>query len=135
MKIRYKAPHVVKVLDDFLFINSSFDRTETDLLYFANMCDYLGVPAAKQKNVGPFHCLTFLKIKLNTHIITAKLSVEKLRKYSQNVDEILATDKCTLREFKSLLGQLQYSTSVIPVGNVSYASIIILRSLNRLKMI
>ena len=48
--------------------------------------------------------------------MTAKLPVEKLRKYPQNVDEILATDKCTMREFKSLLGQPQFSTSVILVG-------------------
>ena len=66
MKTNYNAINVVKVLDDFLFINDSYDRTATDLSNFANMCDHLGVPIAKHKNVGPTLCLTLLGIELNT---------------------------------------------------------------------
>ena len=116
MKTHYKAPHVVKVLDDFLFIDNSYDNTEVNLINFANMCDHLGIPIAKHKNVGPTRCLTFLGIELNTLTMTAKLPVDKLGRYSKNIEYFLNKDKCTLREFKSLLGQLQYSTSVIPVG-------------------
>ena len=116
MKTHYKSPHVVKVLDDFLFINSTYDLTDVNLSNFTNMCDHLGIPIAKHKNVGPTQCLTFLGIELNTIDMTAKLPVEKLERYSQNIVHILAKDKTTLRELKSLLGQLQYSTSVIPVG-------------------
>lgn len=86
------------------------------------MCDHLGIPIAKQKNVGPTQCLTFLGIELNTLSMTAKLPVEKLEKYSKNVDYFLTKNKCTLRDLKSLLGQLQYSTSVIPVGKCFFTS-------------
>ena len=114
MRTHYKATNVVKVLDDFLFINHSPVSTATDLSNFANMCGHLGVPIAKQKNVGPTHCLTFLGIEIDTINMTAKLPKEKLTRYSQNIDYLLSTKKCTLRELKSLLGQLQYSTSVTP---------------------
>ena len=116
MKTHYAAPYVVKVLDDFLFINRTFNLSAADLFNFENMCSHLGVPIAKDKNVGPTHCLTFLGIELNTVSMTAKLSIDKLRTYAENIDSTLLKDKCTLRELKSLLGQLQFSTSVIPVG-------------------
>ena len=106
MKTHCNAPHVVKVLGDFLFIDSSFGCAEVDLNNFSNMCNHLGIPIAKHKNVGPTHCLTFLGIELNTVSMTAKLPVEKLGRYSKNVDYFLSKDKCTLRELKSLMGQL-----------------------------
>ena len=116
MYTHYSAANIVKVLDDFLFINSSYDLAASDLSNFAFMCKLLGVPIADHKNEGPTRCLTFLGIELDTLTMTAKLPVDKLQKYSANIDNFLLADKCTLRELKSLLGQLQFSTSVIPVG-------------------
>ena len=46
----------------------------------------------------------------------AELPSDKLIKYSTKVNQFLQNKTCTLRELKSLLEQLQYATSVIPVG-------------------
>ena len=74
------------------------------------MCDILGVPIAKHKTEGPTKCLTFLGIEINTTSMTAKLPKDKLIKYENEIDKIITKTHCTLRELKSLIGMLQFST-------------------------
>ena len=50
---RLKASAVLHILDDFLFISPSKDKCSTDLSKFLDMCDFLGVPIAQEKTVGP----------------------------------------------------------------------------------
>ena len=112
----YNTSHIVKVLDDFLFINDSYSLRKIDLDNFTDLCQYLKVPLAHRKTEGPSQCLTFLGIELDTKSMMARLPLDKLKAYSDYMTEMLSRNKCTLRELKSILGKLQFSTSVLPTG-------------------
>lgn len=107
---------VVKVLDDFLFIAATQQDCLIVLTNFLNLCKTIGVPIAEHKTEHPTKCLTFLGIELNTKLMIARLPMEKLTKYRAHTEELVNSSKCTLRELKSLIGKLQFSTSVITSG-------------------
>ena len=49
----FHASGVVHILDDFLFIAPTKEKCQSDLQNFLRMCDFLGVPIAEEKTVGP----------------------------------------------------------------------------------
>ena len=57
---------VVKVLDDFLFIQPSYQRCKRDLITFLHLCKELNVPIAHHKTEGPLNIITFLGKELDT---------------------------------------------------------------------
>ena len=46
----------------------------------------------------------------------AQLPVDKLESYSSSVEELLQKDKVQLRELQSVIGKLQFATTIIKVG-------------------
>ena len=46
----------------------------------------------------------------------ARLPTEKLRKYGQSIESLLASKTTTLREVQSTIGKLHFATCVIPIG-------------------
>ena len=77
---RLKASAVLHILDDFLFISPSKDKCSMDLSKFLDMCDFLGVPIAQEKTVGPDTTLQFAGIELDSVRQEARLPLEKLTK-------------------------------------------------------
>ena len=71
---------VLLILDDFLFIADSHDKCHTDLTNFLSMCEYIGVPIAQEKTVGPATTLQFSGITLDSVLQEARLPVDKLQK-------------------------------------------------------
>ena len=48
--------------------------------------------------------------------MVARLPVEKLSEYSNDIEGLLNSSYCTLRDMKSMLGKLQFATSVVSSG-------------------
>ena len=61
-----KVSAVLHILDDFLFIVHSHDKCKADLCNFLSMCDFLGVPIAHEKTLGPHTTLQFAGIELDS---------------------------------------------------------------------
>ena len=112
----YDVDTLVKVLDDFLFVGSSYSETLRQLNNFRVMCKKVGVPIAEHKTEGPVKCLTFLGIELDTENMEARLPKDKLSRYTADILDLLQKDKCTLRQMQSIIGKLQFSTSVVTCG-------------------
>ena len=112
----YKVPHVVKVLDDFLFIAESFGECLYALECFKTMCSRLGVPIAVHKTVGPTQSIDFLGISIDSVAYEASVPKDKIDAYSAVVSKLLTKDTCTLREMRSVIGKLQFTTCVISSG-------------------
>ena len=53
---------------------------------------------------------------LNTSTMVASLSIDKLNKYRNNIMTVISQDKVTLRELKSIIGMLQFATTVVKPG-------------------
>ena len=107
---------IVKVLDDFLFIGDTEDSCNYLLENFKSICSEIGVPIAPHKTLNACQNLTFLGIDLDTKKMVATLPQEKIYSYGKKITETLDRRKITLTELRSLLGSLQYATSVVRGG-------------------
>ena len=110
------ATKVVHVIDDFLFLASSFDKCTNDLNAFITMCQRIGVPLAPEKTLGPSTYLPFLGIDLDTVNMVACLPEDKILKATDLLHQFLQKDKATLREIQCLNGVLNFACTVIVPG-------------------
>ena len=113
---RLGASGVLHILDDFLFIAESEEKCQADLHSFLNLCEYLGVPIAEEKTVGPHTVLQFAGITLDTVKQEARLPDEKLQKCYRLLHDFYKRRKVTLKELQSLLGLLNFTCSVVVQG-------------------
>ena len=111
-KIRY----LVHYLDDFLIVNTSFERCQSDLNLFLNISKSLGVPIATDKTCPPTQTIQFLGLEIDTLSETVRLPSDKLEKARLQISLFLKQKKCTLRDLQSLLGLLQFTCRVIIPG-------------------
>jgi len=110
---RLKKVRVIHVLDDFLFIASSYDECLHALNTFLKVCDDIGVPIAPEKTMGPEQSLPFLGIQLDTNDMTASLPEDKIDKFSSIINQFLSSKSVTLRQTQSLCGMLNFACQVI----------------------
>lgn len=104
-------------LDDFLFIGSALsDDCLLALSKFSFIMDYFGVPLAKEKTVFPCTTIEFLGITIDSVLMEFSLPSNKISRLKNLIVKLLASKKSTLREIQSLLGLLNFTSRVIPMG-------------------
>lgn len=113
---RLGASSVLHILDDFLFIADSKEKCQLDLTNFLSMCQYLGVPIAEEKTVGPDTSLQFAGITLDSVLQEARLPDDKLQKCHTLLTSFYSRRKVTLKELQSLIGLLNFTCSVVLPG-------------------
>nr|XP_045604834.1 uncharacterized protein LOC123762362 [Procambarus clarkii] len=113
---KFNVRGVVKVLDDFLFVSSSFNGCQRDLRVFTALCERLGVPLAPHKTAGPCTRLTFLGLEIDACRMETRLPEDKRTKYQAEVETALGKKSLSLRDLQSIVGRLQFATAVIPGG-------------------
>ena len=102
---------VLHILDDFLFIAQSKGQCEHDLDNFILMCNYLGVPLAPEKTVGPATVLQFAGITLDSVRQEARLPEDELQKCRPMLQNFQARRSVCLKELRSLIGLLNLHAS------------------------
>ena len=112
LSIRY----LIHILDDYLMAAPTYHQCRIDLARFLSLCDYLGVPMAPEKTVGPENILSFAGIELDTLRMEARLPLDKTEKCKILVSAFLRRKKVTLREIQSLTGLLNFACSVVVPG-------------------
>lgn len=113
---KLNATAVVHVLDDFLFIEEGRTQCQAMLDKFQNMCSIIGVPLAADKTFGPDQIMPFLGITLDVKKMEARLPVDKLKHCQELCKQYKSRQKVTLRDLQSLIGTLQFATSVVLPG-------------------
>ena len=83
---------------------------------FIHLCGLLAIPLAEEKTVPPAQCVTFLGVCIDTLSQSVSIPVEKVASYVVALDALLMKGDCSLRDFKSLIGKLQFTCLVIPAG-------------------
>ena len=112
----FKVSHVVKLLDDFLFIGKSLEDCTYGRDSFRKLCTLTGFPIAERKTVDPCHALTFLGVHLDTSEGIASIPREKIIKYSRDIRSLLQVKETSFKNLKSIIGKLQFVASIIPAG-------------------
>ena len=113
---RSRTLQTVKVLDDFLFVGRTYSECDNLLQTLLFVCSTLGVPIAENKTVRPTHKLTFLGIELDASAMTAALPSDKLTRYRTALQHATAVPSMSLTDLKSVIGKLQFATSVVNGG-------------------
>ena len=108
--------HMLHLLDDFLIVAPSLEHCHSQLVNFLNLCEYLGIPMAPEKTVGPSNVLSFAGIELDTCRMEARLPNDKLLKCISLISDFMQRNKVTLRELQSLIGTLNFACSVVVPG-------------------
>ena len=75
---KFKIDHILHLLDDFLFIESSEFNCQKTLDLFLGLCSQLGVPMVPEKTCGPSTILSFASIELDTVVMEARLPMDKI---------------------------------------------------------
>ena len=107
---------IVHYLDDFLIANSSFNKCKDDLDLFLSTCKALNIPIALDKTFTPSQNIQFLGLDIDTVAETIKVPSEKIHKARTEIMKILNLKKCTLRDWQSLLGLLQFMCRAVVPG-------------------
>ena len=116
LKEKLGVTHVTKILDDFFFTGPSYASCLHSLHTFRALCDQLGIPLAEEKTVGPTKQIVFLGIELDSVAMIARLPIDKLHNYSEEVQHLATQRKVTLRDLKSTIGKLQFACTVVQSG-------------------
>ena len=113
---KFKVKGVIKYIDDFLFVSHSPQDCQNSLNSFLELAKQIGLPIAPEKTVLPTTSLTFLGIHVNTQTMQASLPLEKLTSHHQSIVEHLSNKKITLQSLRTLIGRLQFATSIVTPG-------------------
>ncbi len=116
LKTKYEVEYIIKVLDDFLFLSKSEQKCQAALNAFLDLCSKADIPVAHKKTTLPCNCLVFLGLEIDTAMMEVRLPKDKLCSYAMTIDKVLLQDQITLRDLRSIVGKLQYSTSVVRCG-------------------
>ena len=108
---------IMHYLDDFLLVGTPDGQDcSRSLDTFLTMCDCLGVPIAWDKLVGPTTVLTFLGIEIDTHSMQLRLPEAKLNELRQLTTVWKGKQSCRRKELESLIGKLQFASTVVKPG-------------------
>ena len=111
----YLIEVLMHLLDDFLSAEPP-DKEPTALVLLKQIFQYLGIPLAPDKVYSPSKVLEFLGIILDTQLMQARLSPEKIQKLQQAISSLQSHRKCTKRQLLSLIGSLSFATRVVVPG-------------------
>ena len=115
-KKHFHIEHLVHILDDYLMAASSYHQCCVALRNFILLCNYLGVPIAPAKTVGPQTVLVFAGIELDTNTMEARLPNNKITKTKTFLSDFLQRKKVSLKETQSLIGLLNFACPVVVPG-------------------
>ena len=107
---------ILHLLDDFLIVSPTEDLCKRQLELFLMCCNYLGIPMAPEKTLGPSTTITFAGIELDSVEMEARLPQNKLDKCKELISEFLKRRKVTLKEIQSLTGLLNFACAVVVPG-------------------
>ena len=95
---------------------ASYHQCCVALQNFISLCNYLGVPIAPEKTVGPQTVLIFAGIELDTNTMETQLPNNKITKTKTFLSDFLRHKKVSLKETQSLIGLLNFACSVVVPG-------------------
>ena len=117
LRHKFSIPVLLHYLDDFLCVagcSAHVARLQLEIILAA--LEYLGVPLASDKIVGPAQVLPFLGIILDTIAMEARLPDDKLASIRDGLHTLLSAPYTTVGDFESFLGKLSFASRVVVPG-------------------
>ena len=93
--------NILHYLDDFFNAQRSFSLCKSVLDFMVVVFDWLGVPLAPDKLVGPFKVITYLGIEIDSEEFVVRLPRDKLDSIMLLLEMWKTKKKCTKKELLS----------------------------------
>lgn len=106
----------ITYVDDTFIVEGTEEMCRQKLELFKRMCADIGLVIAEEKTEGPATKLCFLGIELDAVEKCARLPLEKLKKCSQLIEDLLRNSVTTLGQLLTVIGTLSFACSVIEPG-------------------
>ena len=121
-KTNYHIREMLYLLDDFLTIDPPGNYGISTMCSLTQLFCDLNIPIHPDKTLGPDSVMVFLGITLDSNSMQASLPREKIDRILDILKQFLDKRSITKRELLSLLGHLNYASSIIRPGRsfVSY---------------
>ena len=115
----YGITSIIHYLDDFFFAASAESKLCSSYMDTILSCfQFLGVPVAEDKLVGPTTCITYLGIEIDSSQHCIRLPDDKLIELNALLLLWLNKKKTTKRELLSLIGKLSFAAKVVKPGRI-----------------
>lgn len=109
---KHGIAHVVHTLDDFLFIENSKQSALSKFKKFLGVCADIGIPLAADKTVLPTQVIECLGITIDVRQKETRLPRDKVERCRNLLYPYQNKKACTLKEVQSLVGVLNFASSV-----------------------
>ena len=107
---------MVHYLDDYFVTHHTRSECERDMWVVRAICQFLGVPLAPDKVVGPTQVLVYLGIEIDTVMGVARLPRDKLDRAQKLVAQWGGKRTATKRDLLELIGFLGFASKVVKPG-------------------
>ena len=107
---------LLHLLDNFLFVSPTYNQCQYNLEHFISLCHQIGIPIPLDKTFRLSTTLTFAGIELDSIRSEARLPQEKVTKCVELITAFLTRKKVQLHELQSLIGLLNFATTVVMPG-------------------
>lgn len=107
---------LVVYLDDFLILESSYERCLDAMHTLIKLLRQLGFSISWKKVEGPTQRLTFLGIEFNSETQTLHLPMAKLQEFRTLLTEFRTRTRASRRQLQQLAGKLNWACQVIRGG-------------------
>lgn len=102
--------------NDFLFIGNSKESALSKFKKFLDACTYIGIPLEADKTVLPTQVIEFVGITIDVRQKETRLPGDKVEKCRNLLNPYQNKKACTLKEVQSLVGVVNFASSVILPG-------------------
>ncbi len=116
MTNKFHVHNILHMVDDFLILGASHDEAKLGLDIFQQLCEFLGVPLARDKTFGPATKLPFLGIDLCTVSMSAFILLDKLISYTKELLSLFEGCFTTKQHLRQIIGCLNWATAVVQGG-------------------
>lgn len=104
---------MLHVLDDFLLLDHPNSKPDWRISALKDTFAKLGIPQSEEKTSGPLQAIEFLGIALDSNLMRASLTLERLKCIWEAMRKAQEAVVIPKRELLSLLGLLDFAMHVI----------------------
>ena len=119
----YHISGISHILDDFMFVDSSFEACNKKLEIFLSVTRWLNIPIKSSKTFRPCQIMIVHGIEVDTIAMEMRLPKDKLDKAQEQLQRLRHSKKTTFRILQSIIGLLNFACQVVVPGRAFFTTI------------
>jgi hypothetical protein len=113
---KFKMYGISHILDDFMFVDASYEACNRKLECFLALARWLNIPIKSEKTFRPQQVITVHGIEVDSIRMEMRLPQDKIIKAKVQLEHLQHTNRTTLRTLQALIGLLNFTCRVVVPG-------------------